>query len=614
MAAWPLYGGPRSVPHHIGATCRACTDRPGRLNAAWRTFHAPAPMLAAALWQATSRLSTPLALPLAPHRSQTLAEMEHLATLCKLPPKPLLALWRFWEQPAQQQGSQSSADAGGASTSSDALLPAGRAQEWESLALLLHMLAEGCSREARSSTDSAAAAAELHRLDVSSSAVPAALAHAAALSGDTAVRFAAQEAVSLLSQLPQNRRLLLTAALQQGQQAGQPAGAGRMCWLLWALCSHPSGGSRPAAVQAVAQQGRALLATLQAAFDPGQPAEAASRWLAAGLLTCLLHEPAVRGDSSAAAAADAVRRLLASTAAAPVLQNLLASLQPAAAAAAPQAARAAALAVANLSDFRGAAMSTALPAQALARTQGSQGSGDFKEWLSARLAGSSKRGSNLQPAVQGQNGSVGPGAAAAAAAMAAVEQQQDPQQQQQQQQPEQQATQAAAPLMQQPTDPRGALLFHGAMQALAALVASSSAAAAASDAAARGNGAAGAPGTAAALTPDNQQQVASAAAEAAEAAAQHRAVLCAALLALNNFCADPTAAAALRSISKAAPGLMQQLQAALTAALGDRALPEACRGHARLLLQTLSGVPGQRHQPACTALAAPQPAAAYPNP
>lgn len=547
--------------------------------------------------------------------------VQHAAS-CKLPLKPLLALWRFWEQPAQEQGGGSNGDAGSASGSGTALLPAGRAAEWESLALLLHMVAEGCSHEARSSVDSVAAAAALQPLDATSSAVPDALAHAAAHSGDPAVRFAAQEAISLLSQLPHNRLLLIGAALQQGQQAGMAGvdsgcAAGRICWLLWSLCSQPSGGSRPSAVRAVTQQGSALLATLQAALDPGQPAEAACRWLAAGLLTCLLYEPAARGDGSAAAAADAARHLLASAAAAPVLQGLLASLQPAAAAAAPQAARAAALAIANLAAFRGGAISAAAPAHALSRTQGSQGSGDFKEWLSAKLGGASKRGSNLQPAAQGQNGGAGTAAAPAAAAAAPADQQHDLQQQplQQQQQASAQAAQMGAPLAQQPTDPRGAALFHGFMQALAVLVASSSAAAAAADAAACSGGMAGAPGlAAAALTPDSRQQVASAAAQAAEDAAQHRTVLGAALLALNNLCADPAAAAALRGTSRFAPGLQQQLQAALNAGLADRALPEASRGHARLLLHTLSGAPGQRHQPACTVLAPPQPAAAYPSP
>lgn len=549
-------------------------------------------------------------------RSQILAEMAQRAAACKLPAKPLLALWRFWDQPAAQQGGASSAG----DASSSVLLPAGRAEEWESLALLLHMVAEGCSREARSSADSAAAVAALQPLEVSSTAVPAALAHAAALSGDAAVRFAAHEAVSLLSQLPQNRPLLLNAVLQQGQQAGENGGggggaAGHTCWLLWTLCSHPSerGGSRPAAVRTVAQQGRAFLATLQAALEPGLPADAACRFLAAGLLTCTLYEPLVRADGSAAAAADAARHLLASAAAAPVLQGLLALLQPAAAAAAPQAARAAALAVANLAAYRGAAISVAVPAHPLARTQGSQGSGDFKEWLSAKLAGASKRGSLLQPAAQGQNGGDGQ-AAAADAPLAPQGEQQADERNQQPLPPPPPTQQIATHVTPQPTDPRGALLFHGAMPALAVLVVSSTAAAAASDAVARGGSGVGAPAVAPALTPDNQQQVALAAVEAAAAASQHRAVLGAALLALNNLCADPAAAAALRGTSKLAPGLQQQVQEALNTAMADRALPEASRSHARLLLHTLSGAPGQRHQPACLALAPPQPAAAYPSP
>lgn len=513
------------------------------------------------------------------------------AAACNLPPRPLLAFWRMWEQPG----------GGSASAGDEGLSAAGRKAEWDSLALVVHMLAEGCSSAATALADggdAAGAAAALDSLDASASAAPDALVYAAACSPDHAVRYAGFEAASILSTaVPANRGLLLAAALRAGQQAGTGAGgsgsssvdsataAGNLAWLLWLLCYRQDReASRPAAVRAVAQP--ALLAPLEAALtleqqlqqEQQQGAHAAC-WHAAGLLTCLLHEPAARGDGSAATAADAARTLLSSAPAGGALQGLLALLQPTAAAALPQAAQAAALAVANLATYRGAA--AAAPTARLARAEGGSGSGgsgagsgNFGDWLSARA--SRIKLPHFNPALPS-----GPEEETASPAAA-----------------------AAAPAAPAPTDPRGALLHFGAMHLLAALIASSCEAAA---------GSAAVPASLA-LTPGSRQQAAASAAVAAEQAAAQRAVLSAALLACQNLCSDPAAASQLRVYARPGSPLQQQLSAALNVAMGDRRLPEASRTYARLLLHTLSGAPGQRHAPACALLPPPRPPAAYPNP
>ena len=170
----------------------------------------------------------------------------------------------------------------------------------------------------------------------------------------------------------------------------------------------------------------------------------------------------------------------------------------------------------------------------------------------------------------------------------------------------------------QPTEPRAALQHFGAVPLLLRLVLHCSAAAAAADATA----ACSARAPAAPLLvqpaplagPTAAQQAAAAAAAAAESAAEQRAVLVAVLQALNNLCVDPAMARGLQRWARPTVEAHQQLTAALMAAMADPNLPPASREQARALLHTESGAPGQRHTLACTLLAPPPRAAAYPNP
>ena len=159
-------------------------------------------------------------------------------------------------------------------------------------------------------------------------------------------------------------------------------------------------------------------------------------------------------------------------------------------------------------------------------------------------------------------------------------------------------------------------MHHGAPQLLLRLVVHCSAAAAAGDAtaAAASRAPAGPALPTPLVTPTAQQQAAAAAAAAAESAAEQRSVLVAVLQALNNVCVDPAAAARLHKWAWPNAETQQHLTAALTAAMSDRQLSPATREHARLLLHTASGAPGQRHALVCTLLAPPLRAPAYPCP
>ena len=554
-------------------------------------------------------------------RSAIYEALAQLAVACRLPHRALMAFWRFWEQQQQQPAAAGQAGsrpgsplcASQAGGGSHADLAEGREAQWEPLALLLHMLAEGSV--SGNGPASAASQHMLQQLDAAGTAIPAVLAHGAVASGDPAVNFAAARATHLLAQLPQNLPLLVPAVLQAGQAAAAGAAdaalgesaaiahpgyaviggsetaggkaAGNAALLLWELSYSPaSGGTYPPAVQLVQQGGHWLLPALEAALDPAQGRQAACRRVAAGLLACLLFEaPHQQPGTPAAAAADGMRRLLAQPAAAQVLQRLLALLQPDVAAAHPQAARAAALAVANMAAYRGAVPATAAqipeatPAGMRAKlagltnrlkraTPGSLGSGDYSQALGS--AGSTTEGS------------------------------------------------ASSFDREQPSEPRAALQYFGAVHLLLRLVAQCSAAAAAAEAtAASAARAPAAPVLAQPMSlasPTAAQQAAAAASAAAESAAEQRAVLVAVLQALNNLCVDPAIAGRLQRWARPTVEAHQQLTAALMAAMADPSLPPASREHARLLLHTESGAPGQRHALACTLLAPPSRSAAYPNP
>ena len=58
----------------------------------------------------------------------------------------------------------------------------------------------------------------------------------------------------------------------------------------------------------------------------------------------------------------------------------------------------------------------------------------------------------------------------------------------------------------------------------------------------------------------------------------------------------------------------QRLTAALMAAMSDARLASVTREHARALLHTESGAPGQRHALACSLLPPPPRTAAWPSP
>ena len=295
---------------------------------------------------------------------------EH-AVACRLPHMPCMAFWRFWEprsKPAQQSGG-SGADASSPGSSpgcsgggGGAPQAAGREAEWEALALLLHMIAEGASSSSSTSKEAAAAAHQLlQQLNVSGTAVPAILAHGAVSGSSKAVQFAAARAILLMAQLPANLTQLTEALLRASEAAaasdadgdaaaGRVAGpacvigafesdggraAGRAAALLWELCYSPaSGGTFPKAVQTLQQHGALLLPVLEAALGPEQGRLAGCRWLAAGLLACATYEPPA-GGPGAAAAADGMRHLLSSPHAASALQRLVGLLQSDIAAAPP---------------------------------------------------------------------------------------------------------------------------------------------------------------------------------------------------------------------------------------------------------------------------------------
>lgn len=519
---------------------------------------------------------------------------------------PTQAFWRFWEQQQQQPTAASSLADGGADSASSPLA-VGREAEWDSLSLLLHMLAEG--------TTGASGQQQLAALEASGTAVPAVLAHGAVQGGDAAVQFASAKAAALLSQLPANLPLLLDAALLEGQQAasqsnaeGSPSGGGTACVggacesaagraageaarLLWELSYSPagSGSSFPRAVQLIQQQGALLLPGLEAALDPEQGRTAGCRWLAAGLLACLTFEPAQQQSAAgAAAAADGMRCLLAAPAAAGTLHRLLSLLQPDVAAAHPQAAHAAALAVANMAAYRG------LVAAASDRPPLPEASAGVR----AKLTGLTNRLLRSSPGPSPHAS----GDHAAAVGSAWGEGSGD----------------YGAALEEASGEPRAALLQHGAMQKLLRLVLHCSAAAAAADATAAAASRAPAAPVLVQPTPLAQptaaQQAAAAAAAAAESAAAQRSVLVAALQAMNNLCADPAVACRLQRWSRPNAESHQRLTATLMGAMSDARLPPATREHARQLLHTESGAPGQRHSLVCCVLPPPARAAAYPNP
>lgn len=576
------------------------------------------------LWQriaARAEAKQPAHLPNHCRTAIVEALAEH-AVACRLPHMPCMAFWRFWEprsKPAQQSGG-SGADASSPGSSpgcsgggGGAPQAAGREAEWEALALLLHMIAEGASSSSSTSKEAAAAAHQLlQQLNVSGTAVPAILAHGAVSGSSKAVQFAAARAILLMAQLPANLTQLTEALLRASEAAaasdadgdaaaGRVAGpacvigafesdggraAGRAAALLWELCYSPaSGGTFPKAVQTLQQHGALLLPVLEAALGPEQGRLAGCRWLAAGLLACATYEPPA-GAPGAAAAADGMRHLLSSPHAASALQRLVGLLQSDIAAAHPQAARAAALAVAHIAAYRGAlaaggnggpALPEASPGMRakfaglttrLLRQGGSgAGSGDWarEQVLHSAAAGSGDFGRAVDDL---------------------------------------------------PTEPRAALVHHGAPQLLLRLVVHCSAAAAAGDAtaAAASRAPAGPALPTPLVTPTAQQQAAAAAAAAAESAAEQRSVLAAVLQALNNVCVDPAAAARLHKWARPNAETQQHLTAALTAAMSDRQLSPATREHARLLLHTASGAPGQRHALVRTLLAPPLRAPAYPCP
>lgn len=513
------------------------------------------------------------------------------------------------------------------------------------MALLLHMLAEGCSGGSSSVTAAAAGKAaaaqqqQLALLDVSATAVPAVLAHSAAASEAPAVRFAAAAAARTAAALPSNLPLLLEAALREGSQAAAAAAAaaddgidgndgddggssvaGQACALAWELCYSPArGGSLPAAVAAVQQHADLLLDVVEAALSPEQKPAAEGKWLAAGLLACLMFEPAQHSSdgSGAAAAADGMRALLAARPAALALRRLVGLMAAGDAAGSPQAAAMAALAVANMAAYRGSAQSPSVsPRTSLAA--GGSGSGGL---ASAGGSGNYGGGGNGGAAgVAAHDSGVGRLAARAASKLsAAVLKRPSPRPGSPSgaaSPPEAPSPHAAAAQQQQQhTDPRGALLHHGAMQRLLRLLISSSSAAARADAAAAAAACEGPGSSGAALTPGARHAGAAAAAAAAGAAAVQRQLLSAALQALNNLCVDAAAANHLRACVKQGGAEMAlDLKDALSAAMGDRQLQPAAREYARRLAHTQSGAPGQRHSLACSCAAPPPRPAVYPNP
>ena len=478
------------------------------------------------------------------------AALAQHAAASRLPPRPLMAFWRFWEQAAAAQ--RDGAD--GPATPTCASLAQGREGEWDALALLLHMLAEGCTtagaQQAPPTQPQQQQQQQLAALDATGTAVPAVLAYSAAQGADAAVQYAAARATAILAQLPSNLPLLLEAVLRAGQQAAAAAtagsgggpgclgagcesggghAAGEALRLLWELSHSPgSGGTLPRAVALLQQHSPLLLACLEAALDPEQGRTAACRWLAAGLVASLTYEPPSSAGAAAAggaAAADGMRRLLASAPAAGALHRLLALLEPDVASAHPQAAQSAALAVANLAAYRGLGQAPAGERPAI--PEPSPGG------MKAKLTGLTNR--LLRPGTSPPSTPGGPSPHTSgdhAAHLWGLEGSGD------------YASAVDSFSSQQGAgEPRAALLHHGAVPKLLRLVLHCSAAAAAADATA----AAAARAPAAPMlvqptplaAPTAAQQAAAAAAAAAESAAAQRAVLAAVLQAINNLCADP---------------------------------------------------------------------------
>ena len=500
------------------------------------------------------------------------------AAACRLPARPLLAFWRFWEQPQQAALAGTSSSGGGGNggigSSNSSGLSTGREAEWESLALLLHMLAGGSSSGGNgssgpggSSSSTASSPTALALLEATATAVPAVLAHAAAASRSPAVRFAAfQRSCRRTCPCCWRRRCWRGSSRRAAAGAtAAPLAARQQATLLWELVYSPAkASSQPAAVEMVQQHAGRVLPALEAALHPQHPAGAS---LAAGLLACLLFEPPHIGNGRAAAAADGTRHLLASRTGSPVLQRLVGLLQ-ADAASNPQSATLAALAVANLAAYRGAAVASAdRPAAAAAAvdpprpgSSSSSSSGAAEAWQGLAhhrpdsSSGLGRLTAKLTAAVRKQ---AAPPPPSGAGALGAAQEPASPPAQQQQQ---------------QPTDPRGALLYHGAMPLLLRLVINCSALAAATGSAAQ---------------PHHH--------------AVQRGALSAALQALNNLCADPAAAAAMRAWGRSLPEEEQHLTAALAAAMGDRQLDATCHDHARLLLRTQAVARQRVHLPSAAA-------------
>jgi hypothetical protein len=590
-------------------------------------------------------------------RAAVVAALAQHAAACRLPPRPLLAFWRFWEADAGSGGG----GGGGAPAAAAAAetTEAGREAQWAALALLLHMLAEGCS--------GAAAAEQLAALDAAASGVPAVLARCAAAAEAPAVRFAAAAAARTLAVLPSNLPPIAEALLCEGSRAraqlaeaaarpgdgddgaGAAAAAGHAAGVLWELAYSPSrGGSLPGVVLAI-QVGSApgpgthvrdsFPGKPHAVFVHGAVARHRLPWW-----PCLEALP-VRACSHIARPALPMQRQ-----ADQLLDTLEAALAPGQKPAAESCYQAAGLlacltyeppqhgdgAAAAAAD--GARALLAQPAAAgvlqslLALTSGVVAAASPQTAALAALAAGNMaayRGAAASPAVSprcaplrggggsgqlaGAGGSGNFAAAAAGdsgvgrlAARLAGLMRHSPG-------PGTASPASAAsppstpPSAAAPTEPRAALLAAGAPQRLLRLLIGASGALQAARRTA-------APPTGAATTPAARAEAAVAARAAGAAAAAQRGVLAAALQALNNLCVDAAGAAAVRSAVRSQLEVQLDVKEALGAAMADAELPPAARELARRLLQTEGGAPGQRHSLACSCPAPPQRAAAYPDP
>ncbi|GAB4823422.1 hypothetical protein N2152v2_010468 [Parachlorella kessleri] len=177
-------------------------------------------------------------------RGTAAATLAQQAQQQKLPPNPLYALWRFWEEdpprpppgPSQQPVAAvaGGGGAGGAAAEADPAwegtgavcvpapvstptpqVPQEQQEEWEALAFITHMLSSGPGAAVAAAAGPASGATPVASLDVRATSIPQVLTHVAASGcSEEAAQYAALSSMHALMRLPQNRAPLLVPLLE----------------------------------------------------------------------------------------------------------------------------------------------------------------------------------------------------------------------------------------------------------------------------------------------------------------------------------------------------------------------------------------------------------------